>query len=198
MRPGGAKEDLSWECPEGFTLETVVPDGKSGLYLVGRVSTLHLRKDAKKPTPFASHGSSAGVARLSADGTLLLGRHERVQRIDARGKATLVAEGFKEVFGVAEDARGRIYVSDWERGEVVRIDGKKRTVIAKGLSYPTGLVFDSKGNLYVKESGRMTNRDMTVRRIDTDGKVRLFATVPSVSRWRAPKSDKPSPPSKGR
>ena len=191
MRPGGATEDLAWTPPKDFRLETVVPDGAGGLYLVAPIETLHLPKGAKKPKAFCKEGSSAGAALRAPDGALWLGQGKRVVRVAKDGSVRVVAKGFEQVFGIALDARGRLHVSDWERGEVVRVDGTKHTVLARGLSYPSGLVFDARGRLYVKESGRMTNRDMTVRRIDAKGRVALFATVPSVSRFRAAPEEKP-------
>jgi len=172
-----------------------VPDGKGGLYLVAAVRTLHLSRDKTKPEPFCAQGSAAGAAMLARDGALLLGQGTTVTRVDAKGKVEVVATGFAEIFGVALDAEGRLHVSDWERGEVVRLEGKERKVVAKGLSYPSGLVFDSAGRLYIKESGRMTNRDMVIRRVEADGSVKPFATVPSVTRWQKP-DPAPQPPAK--
>ncbi|MCA8961024.1 MAG: hypothetical protein KDC38_10955 [Planctomycetes bacterium] len=137
----------------------------------------------------ADCGSSAGAAWRAKDGALILGRAKQVLRVTPKGEVTILADGFEEIFGVAQDARGRLYVSDWSRGEVVRLDGEKREVIAKGLQYPSGLAFDSKGRLYIKENGRMKNRDMIVRRLEADGKVTLFATIDSVSRWRKKKGE---------
>ncbi len=197
MRPGGATKDLTWDCPKGFRLETVVPDGEGGLYLVASTRTLHLRKGTREPVAFCSLGSSAGAACRAANGALVLGHGDRVHRVNTRGKAHLLATDFGDVFGVAVDRQGRLYVSDWKRGEVVRVEGKKRTVVAKGLEYPSGLALDVKERLYIKESGRMTNRDMTVRRLDADGEVRLFATVPSISRWKQALPKKaPAPPTR--
>ena len=164
-----------------------MPDGKGGLYLVAAVRTLHLARGEKKPAPFCDQGSSAGGAIRKQDGSLWFGQGARVVRVDAEGKAEVVATGFAEIFGLAHDAKGRLHVSDWERGEVVRLEGEERKVVAKGLSYPSGLVFDKAGRLYVKESGRMTNRDMVIRRVEADGTLKKLATVPSVSRWQQPK-----------
>ncbi len=193
LRPGGAVQDLPWTCPEGFVLETVVPDRQGGLFLISASSTLYLAKGKRKPTAVAKRGSGAGAACLGIDGSLLLGNGTEVHRVTPKGKVTLLATGFGEIFGIAVDRAGRLHVSDWKRGEVIRMEGTKRAVLAKGLEYPSGLAFDTKGRLYVKESGRMTHKDMRVRRADAKGKLAVLATI--RSRERPPKKDA-KPPAK--
>jgi sugar lactone lactonase YvrE len=87
------------------------------------------------------------------------------------------------VYGLALDKDGALLAADWKAGKVYRIAKGKKKLVAEGLSYPSGLVCTGTGDIYVKESGRQTGKDMTIRRIAPDGKVTLFATVPSRSRF---------------
>lgn len=161
-----------------------MPDGAGGLFLVSATRTLH-RDAAGKVKPIAETGSASGAAAVGRDGTLWLGRGDRVVRVRPGGGADVVAEGLGEVFGLALGPEDELFATDWEGGRVWRVAGGKKTVVAEGLEHPSGVVCDPKGVLYVKESGRQTRRDMRIRRIPKEGVVTLFATVPSLSRHRA-------------
>ncbi|MEM7232207.1 MAG: hypothetical protein AAF517_08540 [Planctomycetota bacterium] len=171
-----------------------MPDHRGGVYLIAAIRTLYLPKGAREPRPFCSVGSASGAACLAPDGSLLLGHGKTVTRVAKDGTFTVIADGFGQVFGIAVDLKGTLFVSDWENGNVQRIQDPgtpkaKRTTIAQGLEFPSGLALDKKGALYIKESGRMTNRDATIRRITFEsGKptLTLYATIPTISRWRSP------------
>lgn len=170
---------MKWRKPEKFRLETVLPDGKGGLFLVG--DEVVLRRTAEgKVALHAKTGSTAGAVALAPDGALYLGREDRIERVSPDGKkVTKFADGFGDVYGLALHKDGALLAADWRAGKVYRIAKGKKKVLADGLSYPSGLVCDGAGHVYVKESGRQTGKDMTIRRIAPDGKVTLFATVPS-------------------
>lgn len=173
---------MAFEQPEEFSLETVQPDGKGGLFLVSADKVLH--RDAKgKVTPHVDVGSRSGAVCIGEDGTLWLGDTSRVHMVSKDRRVSTVARDFGNIYGLALDEKDRLHVSDWENGTVARIDGKERKVIVRGLQHPSGLAFDAEGNLYVKESGRQHNVDMRVQRIAPDGTMKLHARVPTISRW---------------
>lgn len=181
--PAGKVAEVKWSKPENFRLETVVPDAKGGLYLVGDKLVLRRAPDGRITT-HAKTGSSAGVVALAADGSLYLGQKDRIVRVSPDGRhARKVADGFKDVFGLALDARGNLYAADRKAGKVYRIADGRRTAIATGLSFPSGVVCGDAGELFVKESGRQTHKDMRILNIGPKGKVTVFATVPSVTRF---------------
>ena len=180
IRPSGEVESFEWTPPEEFTLETVLPDGEGGLYLVAALKTLHRSKEGEI-TPFADVGSSVGAVALGPDGALYLGKASRLTRVDGEGNTSVVAEDLGEVYGVAVDAKGVVFVTDYTGGRVLKVAEEKTTVLATGLEYPSGVVVDGDGTLYVKESGRQTNQPMRVRKIAPGGEMTIFATVPR--RW---------------
>jgi sugar lactone lactonase YvrE len=131
----------------------------------------------RKVTTLASVGSVAGAVALAGDGSLLVGDGPRLLRVGIDGKVQTLANDLGDIYGVAIGPGGEMYVADWEGGRVLKMKNGKRTVVASKLEYPSGLVLDSKGELYVKESGRQTDKNLRVRRIDETGNVVIFATV---------------------
>ncbi len=79
---------------------------------------------------------------------------------------------FGEPFGVAVKG-GDIYVSDGERGKIVRISADGAAAdFAVGFDTPSGIAFDEKGDLLVADAG--TN---TIKAVDANGQVRTVAGV---------------------
>ena len=69
---------------------------------------------------------------------------------DALAPMEVVADGFKELRGVAVDANDLVYVADREAGTVTRIGAdQSKTIIAASLDRPTGLAFNPGGRLLV-------------------------------------------------
>ena len=149
----------------------------------GRVSAV--AKDFKDLT--------AGAAALGPDRALYLADATDIVRVEADGKATVVAKEFVAPFGLTVDARGTVYVVDAGTHSVYRVEkgGKKVRLAGSGkvghkdaqgeeaeFSYPTGVVVDTQGNLYVKESGRQDNNPwMVIRKITPEGKVTTLAKI---------------------
>lgn len=94
-----------------------------------------------------------------------------------------VAQFGKEGFGIAVDAVGHVYVSDYENKRIrkIDVDGAVSTVAGNGTTgfvdgvgqsaqffSPNGIVVDHQGNLFVADSNR-------VRKITPDGTVSTFA-----------------------
>jgi sugar lactone lactonase YvrE len=176
VRPSGEIVPLDWKPPEGFTLETVLPDGRGGLYLVAALKTLRRAQDGTLH-PFADVGSPAGAVALARDGSFYCAQAGNLRRVSAAGEVSIVAEGLGQVFGIALSEDGVPYVTDWEGGRVLRVGPDGTEIVARGLSYPSGLLFDREGRLVVKESGRMDGRPMRLRRIERDGSVTTLATL---------------------
>lgn len=63
---------------------------------------------------------------------------------------TATHEGLSSPVGMAYDAGGNLYISNWSAGTVMRFTPKgERTVFASGLSGPSGLAISSRGDVYV-------------------------------------------------
>jgi uncharacterized protein (TIGR03437 family) len=92
---------------------------------------------------------------------------------------------------VAVDAAGNLYISDGWRNQVREVtpDGMIHTVAGTGtagyllgrerdaassqLSYPSGVALDGAGNLYIADFS-----NSVVRKVDTHGKISVFASAP--------------------
>lgn len=116
------------------------------------------------------------LAQSSTEAIIVANRGERqiVQMVDMTGKgwATLGSfdcnypcSGVSEFYsptGVATDGKGRIYVADYVRDRIVRVDdisgngwvalGSKGTG-AKQFDAPTGIAVDSSGRIYITDEG---------------------------------------------
>ncbi|HWP86158.1 MAG TPA: hypothetical protein VNN17_13265, partial [Terriglobia bacterium] len=115
-----------------------------------------------------------------------------IRRVSVNGTITTVVppspNGLSDSGGLAVDAAGNLYASDYWNNRVVRVnpDGSLTTVAGGGpgggfpdenvpatsttVVGPTGIVFDAAGNLYISEEGW----DI-VRRVDQAGVIRTFA-----------------------
>lgn len=94
--------------------------------------------------------------------------HGRLLRLDARGSASLVTDGFAAPNAIAVDRRGRLYVSDSFAGTITRVapDGSGKVTWASDARLTTagqppfganGLAFDAAGAfLYVANTGDST------------------------------------------
>jgi hypothetical protein len=170
-------------------------------------STAPATSTTPEPVKVADLGSLAGAFAITSDGALLLGDGSKLWRLahpsvrahevagatrePADGNATkpriaehpelaapeLLADGLGDVYGVALDADGRLFVADWEGGRVLAIAGRRGEAIASGLDHPSGLAALAGGVLVVKESGRQRNLEPRLQRIARDGTVALLATL---------------------
>jgi DNA-binding beta-propeller fold protein YncE len=80
--------------------------------------------------------------------------------------------GFKAPTGLAVDASGTIYVSNWSNGTVVKVDAAgQQQVFVDDVGSPAGLAFNSQGHLYIADySGD------TIYVTDQKGSKTVFAT----------------------
>jgi len=119
-----------------------------------------------------------------ADGTA---PHGRLLRLDARGNATVVTDGFAAPNAVAVDRRGRLYVSDSFAGTVTRVapDGSGRVTWASDPKLATagqppfganGLAFDAgQRHLYVANTGDSAVLRIPVQADGSAGPLEVFA-----------------------
>ena len=113
--------------------------------------------------------------------------HGRLLRLDARGHATVVTDGFAAPNAIAVDRRGRLYVSDSFAGTVTRVapDGSGRVTWASDPKLATagqppfganGLAFDAAGaHLYVANTGDSSVLRIPVLASGEAGPVEVFA-----------------------
>jgi YVTN family beta-propeller protein len=130
-------------------------------------------------------GVSAGV--LSPAGTLLCSNYtsSTVLELDSAGNASVLydsTDGLNGPFGengLAYDANGDLYLSNFMRGQILRFPagGGSSSVFADsadGIVEPDGLAFASNGDLYVANRGA---NDVLV--IDPSGTANVFDTLPA-------------------
>ena len=134
----------------------------------------------------ATGSDSNRIRKISLTGiiTTIAGGNDIVYNGDG-GPAT--AAGFRQVYDVAADNRGNIYVSDVQDSRIRKIDanGMISTYVGTGtagyngdyiaataaqINFPKGLAVDDTGNLYI---GDFRNR--RVRKIDTFGTITTVA-----------------------
>jgi uncharacterized protein (TIGR03437 family) len=97
---------------------------------------------------------------------------------------------YLQVYGVAVDAGGNLYISDQCRVRKVSIAGVITTVAGNGssgtsgdggpapsaqISYPAGVAVDAGGNLYIAEGGNGLGGDAVIRRVSVAGIITTVA-----------------------
>jgi hypothetical protein len=124
-------------------------------------------------------GATPDGAVLAPDGDLLVadfggGRGTTVYRVTLGGTVSVYAAGFDAPDGLAFDAGGALYVSNFNAGTVERLapDGARR-VFARGIDHPSGLAVDAAGTLYVASWGQANGT--TVSKVTPDGQVTELA-----------------------
>lgn len=108
----------------------------------------------------------------SGDGT--------ISRVDLAGNVTTFATGFANIYGLAGDASGNLYVASTSAHKVVRIT-PGGTVTDYATDFPSnsnlmGMAFDSAGNLYVADVSA------GIYKVAPGGGVSLWATGMSYPR----------------
>jgi len=110
------------------------------------------------------------IGRVSAS-TLYLSTFWGLKTVDSFGNVNPFAQtGFN--LGVALDANGNIYTSDWDNNKVYKVTSNGVvSVFASGgvLNQPGCMAFDSTGNLYVANQG-----NSTIAKISSSGSVSTF------------------------
>jgi sugar lactone lactonase YvrE len=186
ISPDGKIDAIEWPKPEGFTLETVLPDGPDALWIVAPKQVLRLTLEAGKGgVPrgtkldfVAAVGSPSGTVARAPDGALLVGDGDAVKRVAKDGRVSVVVEGVGgEIFGLAVGKDGALTLTDWERGRLLRFEDGALRELAHGLAHPSGIVLAPDGSVLVKESGRQTHTIGEVKRVAVDGTVTRVAKL---------------------
>lgn len=101
---------------------------------------------------------------------------DEVVRIEPDGDVAVVARGLRGPIHGAEDAHGRLWVTNFMDGTVSRIDPRDGSVetVATGLDGPSGIAIDSTGRVYVANWGRAGSGGTVIHRILPDGTLEEF------------------------
>jgi tripartite motif-containing protein 71 len=94
--------------------------------------------------------------------------NNRIQKFDGSGNFLMKFgesgygdEGFERLYGVAVDAQGNIYTTDWEKHNVQKFDSEGQFLLRwdvpscnpGGISFPQNLALDEQGQLYITNDG---------------------------------------------
>jgi hypothetical protein len=118
---------------------------------------------------------------VTPDGTALVSDHGIVWRVPPGGTARQLPAGVSAsrdrlaVMGLASDATGNIYAAAYQDRAVRRVSaaGEVTTVATTPVMWgPTGVAVSPQGTVWILEAS-ITNAQR-VRRVDRDGKVRVF------------------------
>lgn len=158
-------------------------DSKSNLFVACcQINRVRRVSPAKDVTDFAAVSGAYGLAIDAADNLYVSGSSTRLTKVLPDGSASafgpyMPGGGLR---GVAVDANGYVYVASLS-GTITKISpAGEGGLFASGLSSPVGLAFDNVGNLYAANFNTKT-----VSRIDTNGLVTSFATIPGGAKWVA-------------
>lgn len=172
----------------------------------GQVTTLAGSEKSAREYHQVALYNVGGVA-FGTDGALYFTDGPNVRRVTMAGSMTMLARNLAvedpaqspmpessvtRLFGIAADAQGNAFVADYGNRRVLKITsiGVVSTVARAEQPWsPTGVALRD-GNLYILEFGftppsRYTTR---VRKLLSDGKVTVLATVGDVEKSSAPKS----------
>ncbi|MER7726964.1 hypothetical protein [Streptomyces sp. NPDC096323] len=119
---------------------------------------------ARDGTLFVTENSGHRVRKVTPDGKMFTVAGDGTEG-DEGDDGPAVDARLRDPWGLALDAKGNLYISEYSRVRKVTPDGKITTAVAD-LKRPKGLACDSAGNLYIAEYE--TNR---VRRVTPDGKI---------------------------
>jgi RHS repeat-associated protein len=147
---------------------------------------------------YCGNGVPATQARLynpydvavAPDGTVYIADYDAVDKVDRNGIISTIynyQQGASVVYGIDVDQEGNLYIADYGRAQVVRIDPGNRLTLVAGtgtrgfggdggparqarLYYPYDVAVDRNGNVYINDywNGR-------VRRVSPDGIIRTVA-----------------------
>ncbi len=91
-----------------------------------------------------------GLSR-TADGGFLVATadNRRVLKFDLNGNTSELYGNGIYMLGVAEDANGTVYTTDWSASQIISIDNNQSQVISTGVNSPGNVIEGPDGNLYI-------------------------------------------------
>jgi hypothetical protein len=172
----------------------MLDDGAGNLYLVDGSRVRKVDAQGQVTTIAGNgccgHSGDGGAAMnaainplsLAADalGNLYIGEPGAIRKVNKQGIISTIAgngcmgnsrdgivataAGFGKVYGMAFDASGNLFFSDWDNGVVRKIDARGNISTAAALPQPYNLKFDAVGNLYIADA-----RHRSICMMDTAG-----------------------------
>jgi glucose/arabinose dehydrogenase len=166
--------------PIGMSPIVVLPDGR--IAFGHETSVGILRPGSAKPRLFrATVNYPHGLARLR-NGDLVVSDtgSGRLLRLDARGRARVIASRLRSPMALALEPSGSVLVIVFDTGSVMRISmsGRKQTV-TRGFTTPYGLTRAPDRTLYVTEAGDVASATGKLWRIAPGGTPTQIALHPA-------------------
>ena len=152
INPLTAEIDVLYNLPHG-EWSALVSDGADGAYLGIKGKIAHIDGNGTytlyspyylNPAALGPHGEIYGFKYAKPDVFVLQSKDDEPKTI---------ATGFSNIYDLARDKEGNLYVSDWDMGTITKIkpDGTKQLLAYVNQKDPIDLGFAPDGTLYVNE-----------------------------------------------
>ncbi|MGA2051726.1 MAG: peptidylprolyl isomerase [Opitutales bacterium] len=153
----------------------VFPDGSAGVYADLDNTPIGVVVDANDTVYATEYGNGTAngtVEKITPTTALTEENLEFSVGNFTVGNVTTLASGLTAPVGLAEDAKGNLYVSSYlAKGTISKITPEGNvSLFASGFDYPRSLSFDANGNLYVANYG-----NGEISKVTPQGKVSVFS-----------------------
>lgn len=162
INPLTAETDVLYNLPhEQNVWNALLSDGADGAYMQIRCQIVHISGNG---TYTAYYPHCMNPAALGPDGEIYGYTKSDVLVLQSKDEGPkIIATGFSTITDLVRDKEGNLYVSDWDKGTITRInpDGTKK-LLSSALNQkdPIDLGFAPDGTLYVDEGiGRFSKFD---------------------------------------